>query len=178
MKFIFSLIITVFLSDSIFAADQKNFNLVTSYNNLTNISNEPETTPVEYPGHQEINLNFYIKPAWQLELISATSTQANYKFYGFGFKIQTPGTFFFGANTSTSKKHRSPFDTTVHAELLRMFDSTTPGLNTNFYTSRAGFTLDWMPAHNEVFFLSFDLSTFIIRSDLFIKTSVGLGIEI
>lgn len=175
----FFICIYIFTLNS-YSAEKKYFNLIGSYNNLSNISNEPETTPAQYPAHHEIDLNIFLRPGWQLELIYASSIKSNYTFSGGGLRIQTPGFFLFGSNAGSvsSKKHRAPFDTSVHAELLRIFDQTAPTLNTNYYSTRAGLTLDWMPANNKYFFFSFDVSVFLIRSDLLLKSSLGLGIEI
>lgn len=180
MKLIYCFIFLCTFSLSSQSAEKKYFNLIASYNELSNISNEPETTPVKYPSHQEIDLNIFLRPGWQLQLIYANSIKSNYNFSGAGLRIQTPGVFLFGSETSqlSSKRHRAPIDTSVHAELLRIFDQTNPLLKSNYYLTRAGLTLDWVPLKNGYFFFSFDVSVFLIRSDLNLKTSLGLGIEI
>lgn len=179
MASIYLLTLFVIFSQSSLADDKSHISLLVSNKNLNNISHEAETTPVEYPGYQEYAVQFHIRPSWHFQVIYGKSNQANYNFAGAGFKIQTPGVFFFGKGSEggSLSRRRSPIDTSVHAELLRMFDQTVPNLNTNYYISRAGLTLDWVPQKNGFYFFSFNLGTLIIRSDLFIDSGVGFGLE-
>lgn len=180
MKSIFVLILVCGFSLNSQSAEKKYFNLIGSYNTLSNVSQEHEAVSPEYSAHDEIDLNIFLKPGWQLELVYGNSVKSNYNFSGVGLRIQTPGVFLFGADNYqiTTKGHRSPIDTSVHAELIRIFDETNPLIKSDYFSTRAGLTLDWTPIRKGFFFFSFDASVFLIRSDLHVKTSVGLGIEL
>lgn len=180
MKLISLVTLLTFLSShSSFADDRSRFSLMLSSKFLNNISHEPETTPIEYPGYLEYAVQFNVRPGWQIQGIYGKSNAANYNFAGAGFKIQTPGIFLFGKGSDGGSfaRRRSPIDTSVHAELLRIFDQTDPTISTNYYISRAGFTLDWVPQKNGFYFFSLSLGTLIIRSDMFIDSGVGFGLE-
>ncbi len=177
---VLALLLVLTSSISTYAGKDRSYvSFTASLKNNDNISNEPVSEPKKYAGNQELNLSFFMRPGWLMQLIYGKSTDSNYSFSGAGLRIQTPGYFLFKYNAEGSffKRRRSPIDTSLHAELLRMNDQTETNISTGYYISRAGFTLTWVPMKSSLFHVELDISTLLVRSDLLINSGIGLGIE-
>jgi hypothetical protein len=170
------ILLFLFFNIAVRAADRSYVTVQVFHNVLDNISHDPETTPVSYLSNNAFHLNYQVRQGWDLQIIYGKAD--NYNFAGGGFRIHTPGVFLFPNKDLVPKgKRRSPVNASVHAELLRMFDQTDPSVGTNYYSSRAGFTLDLVPNYGSKYFLSLDTSVWMIRSDMQISYGIGSGFE-
>ncbi len=146
-----------------------------------NVGKQSDETPTTYPSNQELNFSYKIQPGWHLNFILGKSTEGNYTFLGSGIRIQTPNHFLQQQKCEDIEKvlptTRPPVEISFHAELMRMYDQTDPNANPNYFISRAGLTVDRFVSKKSNIFISFDLSTLLIRSDLFISSGIGLGTE-